>query len=167
MTTGCSGAARCAAAISDASADFATARSSLPAARLRSRYSPDSLMTISSGCDGVCEVLPTLGRSTCAGLMKGAVTMKITSSTSITSIIGTTLIWATCLRVRAMALRGLRCHLPLQDVGELLHEAFHAVRETVDDVGVAVVGDHRGNRGEQAHRGGDQRLGDAGRDLRQ
>ncbi len=59
-------------------------------------------MMTSSGCAGVCEVLPTLGSSTWPGLMKGAVTMKMTSSTSITSIIGTTLIWATCLRVRAM-----------------------------------------------------------------
>src|SRR5512143_3710899 len=165
MTTGWSGRVRCSALNSAASADLATRRSSPPAARSRSRYSPDSRMMTSSGCAGVCDVLPTLGSSTWAGVMKGAVTMKITSSTSITSIIGTTLIWATCLRVRAMTLRGLGRDLPLQDVGDLLHEAFHAVREAVDVVRVAVVGDHRWDRGEQAHGGGDQRLGDAGRDL--
>ena len=57
--------------------------------------------------------------------------------------------------------------LPVQDVGELLHEALEAVGEAVDVVREAVVGDHRRDRGEQADRGGDQRLGDAGRDLRE
>ena len=39
--------------------------------------------------------------------------------------------------------------------------------EAVDVVREAVVGDDRRNRGEQADRGGDQRFGDAGRDLRE
>ena len=34
-----------------------------------------------------------------------------------------------------------------------------------DVVGEAVVGDDRRDRGEQADRGGDQRFGDAGRDV--
>ena len=55
--------------------------------------------------------------------------------------------------------------LPLQDVRELLDERLVAHREAVDVVRVAVVADHRGNRGEEADRGGDQRLGDARRDV--
>jgi hypothetical protein len=38
------------------------------------------------GAAGAAAVLPTLGNSTWVGLMNGAVTMKITSSTSITSM---------------------------------------------------------------------------------
>jgi hypothetical protein len=39
----------------------------------------------SSGVAGGCEDFPTLGRSTTPGFTSGAVTMKMTSSTSITS----------------------------------------------------------------------------------
>ena len=51
-----------------------------------------SLITTSSGAtlDGL--VLPTDGRSITPGVTSGAVTMKMTSSTSITSTYGTTLI---------------------------------------------------------------------------
>ena len=55
----------------------------------------------------------------------------------------------------------------LQDGGELFHERVVAQLEAAHLVGVAVVGDHRGDRGEQAHGGRDQRLGDAGRDHRE
>ena len=41
---------------------------------------------ISSGSTGGAEALPTLGSSMLAGAIIGAVTMKITSSTSITSM---------------------------------------------------------------------------------
>src|ERR1051325_4427382 len=53
----------------------------------------------------------------------------------------------------------------MQDVGELFHEAFEAVGEALDVVRIAVIGDHRRNRREEADRGGDQRLGDSGGDL--
>ena len=46
---------------------------------------------------------PTLGNSICPGLISGAVIMKITSSTSITSMYGTTLIWLIDLRGRRMS----------------------------------------------------------------
>ena len=98
--------------------------------------------------------------------MSGAVTMKITSSTSITSMYGTTLIWLIDLRARRIV--GTRAYvltLALQDVRELFDERLVAHREPVDVVRVAVVGDDRGNGGEQADGGGDQRLGDAGRDV--
>jgi hypothetical protein len=44
------------------------------------------LTVISSGEIGVVSLLPTLGNCISPGLISGAVTMKITSSTSITSI---------------------------------------------------------------------------------
>src|SRR5690348_11983583 len=136
--------------------------------------------------------LSTLGRSITAGVMSGAVTMKITSSTSITSMYGTTLISCIGPRLRRAGIKfgdgalipypwrrspglrelGLRPRssldrLAMQDVRELLHEALEAVAQPLDVVGVAVVGHHRRDRGEEADRGGDQRLGDAGRDLRE
>ena len=56
----------------------------------------------SSGCTGAVSLLPTDGSSISPGLISGAVTMKITSSTSITSMYGTTLIWLMALRGRRM-----------------------------------------------------------------
>src|SRR5688572_4054316 len=55
----------------------------------------------------------------------------------------------------------------MQDVRELLHEALEAVREALDVVRVAVIGDDRRNRGEKTDGGGDERLGDARRHLRE
>jgi len=67
--------------------------------------------------------------------------MKITSSTSITSMYGTTLIWLIGLRTR----RVIFCcpstrisALPLEDVGELLDERFVANREAVDVVRITL-----------------------------
>src|SRR6266705_751409 len=59
--------------------------------------------SISSGEIGVVSLLPTLGNFISPGAISGAVTMKITSSTSITSIYGTTLIWLIDLRGRRMS----------------------------------------------------------------
>ena len=55
---------------------------------LRSRSSSDAsaLITTSSGGSGGCADLPSEGSSTTPGFTSGAVIMKITSSTSITSI---------------------------------------------------------------------------------
>ena len=55
----------------------------------------------------------------------------------------------------------------LENVGELFHEALKTDGEAVDVVREAVVGDKGGNRGKQANGGGDQRLGNAGGDLRE
>src|SRR5437879_12689044 len=57
--------------------------------------------------------------------------------------------------------------LAMEDVAELLHEALEAVAQALDLVRVAVVRHHRRDRGEQADRRGDERLGDAGRHLRE
>ena len=53
--------------------------------------------------------------------------------------------------------------MPLQDRRQLLDERVVAQLDAADLIGVAVVGDDRRNRGEQAHGGGDQRFGDARR----
>src|SRR4029453_13638538 len=111
--------------------------------------------------------LPTVGRSITDGVMRGAVTMKITSSTSITSMYGTTLISCIGLRLRRNPGMRLLHRLAVENVGELFHEALEAVGEALDVVRIAVVGDHGRDRGKQADRGGDQRLGDARGDLRQ
>src|SRR5688572_6765109 len=102
--------------------------------------------------------------------MSGAVTMKITSSTSMTSMYGTTLISFMSRRVprfwtstRAPPLM----HLPLEDVGELLHERIEPDRKPVHVAGEAVVRAHRRDRCEETHGGGDQRFGDTGRDGRE
>src|SRR5213078_4936955 len=93
--------------------------------------------------------------------------MKITSSTSITSTYGTMLIWFIRRRertasgpLRFVRAREPRLRLPLQDVGELLHEALEAHGEPVDVVGEAVVGHDCGYGREQADRGRDQSIGD-------
>ena len=62
----------------------------------------------SSGCAGVARRLPTEGSSISPGVISGAVTMKITSSTSITSMYGTTLIWLIDLRGRRMSGQAVR-----------------------------------------------------------
>src|SRR5262245_55284425 len=109
-------------------------------------------MITSSGASGGCALFATLGSSTSPGVISGAVTMKITSSTSITSTYGTTLIWfMNCLRRRiGRAFRRSARRLPLQDVRELLHEALEPHCQAFDVVRVAVVGDHRRDRGEEA-----------------
>src|SRR5690606_7562821 len=113
------------------------------------------------------------GRSTLTpSVRSGAVTMKITSSTSITSMYGTTLIsliWrltrrldGTYTRLSPGAGRGRR-RLAVDDAQELLEEYLVAADELLGGVAETVVGDDRRNGREQAHGGGDQRLGDTGR----
>src|SRR3569832_2303662 len=114
------------------------------------------------GCDAAC------GRSTFTPCVSsGAVIMKMMSSTSITSMYGTTLISA--MR-RVSALRSShtsRARLPLQHRGKFLQEVVIAIDDAVELGRVAVVRDHCGDGGEEAHRGGDEGLGDAGRHHRQ
>jgi len=69
-----------------ASSLLLTRRSALPRLRSRSASWPSPLTITSRGSVGGAEDLPTLGRSTLPVWMSGAVTMKITSSTSITSM---------------------------------------------------------------------------------
>src|SRR5574343_243380 len=105
---------------------------------------------------GFCGAVPAEGRSTEPVVIIGVATMKMTSRTSMTSMYGTTLISFFRRRWR-MALS----HLALDDVGELFHERLVAGGQTVDVVREAVVGEHGGDRREQADGGGDQRFGDA------
>src|SRR6266850_2224124 len=138
--------------------------------RLRTTRPRSALTNTSSGTTRGWPAFSTLGRSITAGVMSGAVTMKITSSTSITSTYGTMLISCIGPRLRSAGMgksAPLPHGLPLEDVRELLHEALEAVAQAVDVMRVAVIGHDRRDGGEEADRGGDQRLGDAGRDLRE
>src|SRR5216117_3560090 len=153
-----------------ASSDLVTSRSSTiwPLASRCRILSPWSALTkISIGTRRGWLALSTVGRSMMAGVTSGAVTMKITSSTSITSTYGTMLMSCIGPRLRCRAGMVLLHRLAMEDVGELLHEALEAVAQALDVVRVAVVRHHRRDGGEQADRRGDERLGDAGRHLRE
>ena len=52
--------------------------------------------------------------------------------------------------------------MSVEDVRELVDEGLEAVGQTLDLVGVAVVGDDGRDGGKEADGGGDQGLGDAG-----
>src|SRR5687767_8085061 len=115
--------------------------------------------------------------------------MKMISSTSMTSIIGVTLMsaltadWpATSLPVdmATAAHRLLRLELLGEDratelapdaldevVDELLRRVRHLDREVFDLGREVVVRPHRRDRDQQTERGRDQRLGDTSRDARQ
>src|SRR5690606_35251227 len=108
---------------------------------------------------------PTLGREIWLGVISGAVTMKMISSTSMTSMNGTMLISFIVRRPRprpaSLAMvcgssvgggagRGAGAQVALQDVGELFHKGFQAVGDAVDGVREAVVGHDGGDGGEQA-----------------
>src|SRR5210317_755160 len=80
--------------------------------------------------------------------------MKITSSTSMTSIYGTTLISAMSLRFFSavgMSASQLGPCVAVQNAREFFRKAVVTVFESHDLVGVAVVRDDGRNRGKQAH----------------
>src|SRR5215475_8567724 len=96
----------------------------------------------------------------------GAVIIKITSSTSITSTSGVTLISAKAVCVRslrpllllnAIIFRGFA----LDEVEESKRKAVHFSRQNLDAVEIVVVTEHRGYRGGDAGRRRHQRIGDA------
>src|SRR5262249_32260528 len=103
---------------------------------------PSGRMFTTTG--GVCccgLAPPPVGRLTMDGATSGAVTMKITSSTSITSIYGTTLMSDIARRERPPrmlerseepAIVDSLMGLALQDVRELFDEGLEADREAVD-----------------------------------
>src|SRR5690606_876340 len=124
------------------------------------------------------------GRSTSTlRLSSGAVTMKMISSTSITSMYGTALMSDLSLRRLRMMVGFMACStracgsaarslfgagLALQDGAVLVGEALVALRQPIHAGGVAVVRPGRRDRDEQADGGGEQRLGNArghGRDA--
>src|ERR1700761_8972301 len=135
-----------------------------------------SVPTITSITEGGrCLALPIEGRSTTPVVISGALTMKMISSTSMTAMNGTMLISLLERRPRprvttpgmsasARAGRALRGGgVALQDVGELVAEAVQRGGDAVDVAREAVVGEDRRDRGGQADRGRDERLGDARR----
>ena len=117
------------------------------------------------------------GRSTgTPTVSSGAVTMNTMSSTSITSTNGVTLISAigrlrrrrprpfgalTQQRPSAAAFSSSWRDRIAENSSAKRVEPVDIAADVVDEV---VVENHRRNRGEQAHRGGKQRFGDAGRD---
>mmetsp|Transcript_53114 Transcript_53114/g.124167 ORF Transcript_53114/g.124167 Transcript_53114/m.124167 type:complete len:360 (-) Transcript_53114:2717-3796(-) len=121
-------------------------------------------------CSGCWRLLPTLGRSTRPVVISGALTMKMMSSTSITSMNGTMLISFIVRRRRPLPrlmVAAMSVHLggvALQDVGELLDEGLQRDRAAVDLAREAVVGQHGRDRREQADGRRHQGLGDAWRD---
>src|SRR5271165_1244360 len=129
------------------------------------------MVMISGSClarnAGSMGLAPASGKSTLTpSLSSGAVIMKMTSSTNMTSIYGTTLISPISLRrsTRAMLRLGRAGRaVALQDRRELFHEGVEPQLQAAHLIGESVVGHHRGNRGEQSDRRGDQRLGDARR----
>src|SRR4051794_29511421 len=90
--------------------------------------------------------------------------MKITSSTSMTSMYGTTLIWfiRRCF-VRFSTIMSV--DLALKDVRQLFHEGIEADRKAIHVAREVVVRNDRRNSGQKAHRRCDQRFGDAWRDV--
>src|SRR5665647_2238922 len=123
-----------------------------------------------SGC---FAALPTLGKLIMLGEIKGAVTMKMISSTSITSMKGTMLISLMVRRPRprlttnamikllSVSRGRLRADVALQDVGKLFNESLQLDGDAVNIAGKAVVGHHCRYGGEQANGSGYQCLGDA------
>src|SRR5687767_6145726 len=113
------------------------------------------------------------------GCIIGAATMKMTSKTSMTSTSGTTLISASDVETRTPRARrppprddppelvssfGISGEVPLGDRQELHGEVVHLVRGLLHAARDVVVEVHGRNRGEEARRRGDERLGDARRD---
>src|SRR5687768_6773177 len=124
--------------------------------------------TGSWSCSSAAALLS--GRSTWTpAVSKGAVTMKMISSTSMTSTIGVTLISdigdrrprRPAPRMGPIAILGIHLQLAAQGAVEAVGEALEAGLEAIDAVAEAVVGDHRRDGGEQTDRGREQGLGDA------
>src|SRR5690554_6325938 len=116
----------------------------------------------------------------------GAVTIKITSSTSITSMQGTTLIsdiglrrcWGIIPMPFLPPLPFARCqpsacglvvvvNPAMQDAGEFLREGLVVLQQSIRHSSEPVVGNNRRNRGKQTHGGGDQGFGNARRNRSQ
>src|ERR1700757_912029 len=118
--------------------------------------------SFSSACSICCAW--ARGRSTLTPLwMSGAVTMKMMSSTSMTSTSGVTLMSVIARRPPPVsppnATSGrLLEDVPLDDVQEVGAEVAHLVLQHADARVERVVGDQGGDCGEKSHRRGDQRL---------
>src|SRR5687768_8715663 len=119
-----------------------------------------------SSSSGMCGA-SARGRSTSTPVVRmGAVTMKITSKTSMTSTSGVTLISERGARppppppLIAMVLQ----EVPLHDVEVVARERLDLALEDPQLAQEVVIGCHGRDGRDEADRGRDQRLGDAGRD---
>src|SRR5210317_2018993 len=96
-----------------------------------------------------------LGRSTSIPwVSNGAVTMKITSNTSMTSMYGTTLISPMSLRFCsgvAISIPQLGACVPVQDAREFFRETVVTIFESNNLVGITVVGNNSRYCCKQAH----------------
>src|SRR5512136_1291376 len=144
--------------------------SSVPSQRLRSAFTERT-----SFCSSAFTAWArTSGRATSTPCwIRGAVTMKMMRSTSITSTSGVTLIsvrvWRPEPPVPEATGGSSAEEVPLHDVEEVVGEVGHLAVEDPDARDEEVVEDHRRDGGEEAHRGGDERLGDGaghGREVR-
>src|SRR5580658_3565471 len=96
--------------------------------------------------------------------MRGAATMKMISSTSMTSTMGVTLMSERPFFPppveNDMRVGSLLEEVPLDDVQEVRREVRHLRLQHVNLAVEAVEGHHRGDGGEEPHRGGDERVAD-------
>src|SRR5512138_3563788 len=139
----------------------AAASSLVPSQRLLS-----ALMERTSFCSSASTALARASGSLTSTpcWMSGAVTMKMMRSTSITSTSGVTLISVRVWRPEPpediATARLLAEEVPADDVEEVVREVGHLAVEHADLRDEEVVGDNRRDGGEEADRGGDERLAD-------
>src|ERR1700760_3526650 len=130
-------------------------------------------MVSTSRCCVISFTLRVLGTATSMpDCSTGAVTMKITNSTSTTSTSGVMFISASDVRVWPELAVKATCGLPLcslvggahlfHAVQQFAREVVHAGAELAQRSSELVVGDHGGDCDQQAGRGGDQRFRDTG-----
>src|SRR5579862_1210509 len=127
-----------------------------------------TMMRVSEISFTVC----VFGRSTSMpDCRMGAVIMKMTSKTSMTSTKGTILmsardvpVWRASWGIGLSLFRAALQVLFLDQRRDFQGEIVHARADLPDFVHKMIVGDHCGNRGKQPRRGGDQRFRDAGSD---
>src|SRR5438105_4289063 len=119
--------------------------------------------SLPSGSSTFCAVTCGRSRSTPVFII-GAVIMKMTSSTNMTSTMGVTLIsaFSSPSPPAFIAMARLPQEVTLDDVEIVLLERLHLGAEHADATHEVVVRHHRRDRGDQADRGREQRL----RDLR-
>src|SRR5690606_14799529 len=143
------------------------------------RPSPASAIVSGSSGSLGSAVAAVFGSSICTPTVRrGAASMKMIRSTSITSTKGVTLISdigrdarrrrrLPSPRITPVPMSGRLVELPRQDQGEFVGEALVHADNRLGLAVELVVEDHRRDRGEKAEAGRKQRLGDARRHHRE
>src|SRR5882724_1288701 len=136
---------------------------SSPTATERSGFTVTNTGLSGRGCGSSALAGSSTPRSTVAS---GAATMKMISSTSITSMNGVTLI--SCASTRSSSARRRPPSAPLEP-SRVPMDLLRGARQP-EQAAIALAADQehhdRRDRRDQAERGGEQRLGDTGRDHR-